>query len=326
MRPFVCCVLVTTIWSVFARTTPFEPDDARALYEEFKLKYKKTYSNDDDELRFRIFKDNLERAKRLQAMEQGTAEYGVTQFSDLTSEEFKTRYLRMRFDEPIVNEDPTPQEDVTMDNSNFDWRDHGAVGPVLDQGDCGSCWAFSVIGNVEGQWFRKTGDLLGLSEQQLIDCDHSDQGCDGGYPPQTYSAIEEMGGLELRSDYPYTGKDGICYMDQSKFVAYVNGSTRLPWCEKTQAKSLKEIGPLSSGLNAVLLQLYKRGIMRPRWCNPAELNHAVLTVGYGMEHRMPYWIVKNSWGKRFGEKGYFRIYRGDGTCGINRAVTTAVVK
>ncbi|OON19685.1 papain family cysteine protease [Opisthorchis viverrini] len=135
-----------------------------------------------------------------------------------------------------------------------------------------------------------------------------------------------MGGLELRSDYPYTGKDGICYMDQSKFVAYVNGSTRLPWCEKTQAKSLKEIGPLSSGLNAVLLQLYKRGIMRPRWCNPAELNHAVLTVGYGMEHRMPYWIVKNSWGKRFGEKGYFRIYRGDGTCGINRAVTTAVVK
>nr|AAD29130.1 cysteine proteinase 1 precursor [Clonorchis sinensis] len=327
MRLFVCCVLVTTIWSALARTTQVEPDNARALYEEFKLKYKKTYSNDDDELRFEIFKDNLLRAKRLQEMEQGTAQYGVTQFSDLTSEEFKTRYLRMRFDGPIVSEDPSPEEDVTMDNEKFDWREHGAVGPVLDQGKCGSCWAFSVIGNVEGQWFRKTGDLLALSEQQLVDCDHLDKGCNGGYPPKTYGEIEKMGGLELASDYPYTGVDGICYMNQSKFVAYVNESTVLPLSEKIQAQKLKEIGPLSSALNAVLLQFYLGGIIFPIpfLCNPHGLNHAVLTVGYGTEFGIPYWIVKNSWGVGFGEKGYFRIFRGAGTCGINLVVSTAII-
>nr|BAA84280.1 Cysteine proteinase [Clonorchis sinensis] len=232
----------------------------------------------------------------------------------------------MRFDGPIVSEDLTPEEDVTMDNEKFDWREHGAVGPVLDQGKCGSCWAFSVIGNVVGQWFRKTGHLLALSEQQLVDCDYLDDGCDGGYPPQTYTAIQKMGGLELASDYPYTGVGGICHMDKSKFVAYINGSTILPLSEKVQAQKLRAIGPLSSALNADTLQLYKGGIMRPKWCDPAGVNHAVLTVGYGVQNGKPYWIVKNSWGEDFGEEGYFRIYRGDGTCGINSIVTTAIIK
>ncbi|GAA47433.1 cathepsin F [Clonorchis sinensis] len=326
MRFELCFLVALGFFGVLGSNIP-ESENARQLYEEFKLKYKKSYSNDDDEYRFRVFKDNLLRIKQFQNMERGTAKYGVTQFSDLTAQEFKVRYLRSKFGGVPVDREPVPFIRMDVDDDNFDWRNHGAVGPVLDQGDCGSCWAFSAVGNIEGQWFRKTDNLLQLSEQQLLDCDEVDEGCNGGTPQQAFKQILGMGGLQLDSDYPYEGREGQCRMVPSKVKVYINGSKILPEDEQIQAQMLKETGPLSSALNALFLQFYTEGILHPlpALCDAQSLNHAVLTVGYGKEGRLPYWTVKNSWSTMFGENGYFRIYRGDGTCGINTLVSTSII-
>ncbi|OON23446.1 papain family cysteine protease [Opisthorchis viverrini] len=324
MRFELCYLVALGYFGVLGSTIP-EVENARQLYEEFKLKYQKSYSNDDDEYRFRVFRDNLLRIKQFQNMERGTAKYGVTQFSDLTAQEFKVKYLRSEFGGGVpVDRESVPFTQTAVNDDNFDWRNRGAVGPVLDQGDCGSCWAFSAVGNIEGQWFRRTGELLKLSEQQLVDCDEVDQGCDGGTPPLAFKQVVEMGGLQLDSDYPYEESEGQCRMVPSEFKVYINGSKLLPEDEEVQAQMLKEIGPLSSALNGIFLQ---EGILHPLQplCDVQSLNHAVLTVGYGKEGRLPYWTVKNSWSSMFGENGYFRIYRGDGTCGINTLVSTSII-
>ncbi|KAF8563434.1 hypothetical protein P879_11598 [Paragonimus westermani] len=303
-----------------------DPDNARELYEEFKRYYNKRFSNDDDEYRFTVFKNNLMRAELYQTLEQGTATYGITQFSDLTAEEFRSLYANANMkNRPRTRE--TDVENVLHIPDSVDWRSLGAVNPVERQGACGSCWAFSTIGNIEGQWFRKTGDLIVLSKQQLVDCDRVDEGCNGGYPMDAYNELKRMGGVEAQSTYPYTGRESQCRLDERRFVAYLNDSVMLPKDEVKQAAWLADNGPLSVALNADQLQFYRRGISHPPkyLCPASGLNHAVLSVGYGSENGTPYWIIKNSWGTRWGEKGYFRIYRGDGTCGINDYVTSAII-
>ncbi|KER34143.1 hypothetical protein T265_12431, partial [Opisthorchis viverrini] len=221
----------------------------------------------DDKLRFSIFRDNLKRLQHLRKHDQGTAVYGITKFSDLTAEEFRLRYLGARFHLETSRAELYGFDGLGDVPEKFDWRELGAVGPIQDQGERGSCWAFSTIGNIEGQWFKKTGQLLTLSEQQLIDCDSVDDGCGGGYPPDTYGDIVKMGGLELNADYPYTAADGVCKMDRSKFKAYVNKSLVLPTKENQQAVWLAKNGPLSAGINADYLQVvtlfYERFVSDP---------------------------------------------------------------
>nr|AAY81945.1 cysteine protease 7 [Paragonimus westermani] len=324
MRLFTVSCLVVVVGCAFAVNTVRVPDNARELYEQFKRDYGKAYANEDDQKRFAIFKDNLVRAQQYQMQEQGTAKYGVTQFSDLTPEEFAAMYLGSRIDERV---DRVQLNDLQTAPASVDWRKKGAVGPVEDQGSCGSCWAFSVTANVEGQWFLKTGRLVSLSKQQLVDCDRLDHGCSGGYPPYTYKEIKRMGGLELQSAYPYTSWKQACRIDRSKLVAKIDDSIVLETDEEKQAAWLAEHGPMSTCLNAGPLQFYQSGILHPSkaMCSPEGLNHAVLTVGYDTEHGVPYWTVRNSWGTRWGENGYFRIYRGDGTCGIDRLTTSAII-
>ncbi|KAF7234196.1 hypothetical protein EG68_12348 [Paragonimus skrjabini miyazakii] len=200
--------LAFLVGCAFSVSTVRVPDNARQLYEQFKRDYGKNYANDDDEKRFAIFKDNLVRAQNYQLHEQGTARYGVTQFSDLTPEEFAAKFLSSPIDDEVER---VQLNDLKSAPESFDWRERGAVAPVENQGSCGSCWAFSTAGNVEGQWFLKTGQLVSLSKQQLVDCDEEDSGCNGGYPPITYGEIIRMGGLEAQRDYPYVGRDRSCW-------------------------------------------------------------------------------------------------------------------
>ncbi|XP_058808974.1 uncharacterized protein LOC131674363 [Phymastichus coffea] len=308
------------------------------LFHAFIDKYKRKYTSEEEkERRFNIFRNNLDMIEELQRNEQGTGRYGVTQFADLTKAEFTANYLGLK---PVLRSDndiPLPKAEIPDIElpENFDWRHYNVVTPVKNQGSCGSCWAFSVTGNVEGQYAIKHGKLLSLSEQELVDCDKLDSGCNGGLPDSAYRAIEELGGLELESDYPYEAEDEKCHFDKNKVKVSIVSGLNITSNETQMAQWLVQNGPMSIGINANAMQFYMGGVSHPFkfLCRSDidSLDHGVLIVGYGIKtypifkKSMPYWLIKNSWGPHWGEQGYYRVYRGDGTCGVNQMVTSAVI-
>uniref|UniRef100_A0A5F9CY17 Cathepsin F n=1 Tax=Oryctolagus cuniculus TaxID=9986 RepID=A0A5F9CY17_RABIT len=255
-----------------------------SIFKKFVRTYNRTYeSKEEAQWRLSVFASNMVRAQKIQSLDRGTAQYGITKFSDLTEEEFRTIYLnpllrsepgkKMQLAKPV--EDPAPPQ--------WDWRSKGAVTNVKDQGMCGSCWAFSVTGNVEGQWFLKRGTLLSLSEQELLDCDKLDKACLGGLPSNAYSAIKNLGGLETEEDYTYQGHMQACNFSAQKAKVYINDSVELSQNEQKLAAWLAKRGPISVAINAFGMQFYRRGIAHPLrpLCSPWLIDHAVLLVGYG---------------------------------------------
>ncbi|KAH9308032.1 hypothetical protein KI387_035943 [Taxus chinensis] len=308
-------------------------------FASFITRFGKEYSGPEEHAhRFGVFKANLLRALEHQKLDP-SAVHGVTKFSDLTEEEFRSQYLGLRapsflksgaHDAPILPTDELPD--------NFDWREKGAVAEVKNQGSCGSCWAFSTTGALEGANFLKTGKLLSLSEQQLVDCDHEcdpseprdcDSGCNGGLMTTAYEYAMKAGGLESEEDYPYTGRGDTCKFDKSKIVAEVSNFSVVSIDEDQIAANLVKHGPLSIGINAMFMQTYIGGVSCPYICSKLTLDHGVLLVGYGAEgyapirlKNKPYWLIKNSWGANWGEKGYYKICRGHNECGVNNMVST----
>uniref|UniRef100_A0A3B5M2M9 Uncharacterized protein n=1 Tax=Xiphophorus couchianus TaxID=32473 RepID=A0A3B5M2M9_9TELE len=188
-------------------------------------------STTETDRRLRIFHENLKTAEKLQTLDQGSAEYGVTKFSDLTEEEFRSTYLNPLLSQWTLHRPmkPAPTAKGPAPDS-WDWRDHGAVSPVKNQGMCGSCWAFSVTGNIEGQWFLKNGTLLSLSEQELVDCDGLDQACRGGLPSNLYIYFFHVC-LSLLY-YTYKGHKQTCDFTDRKVAAYINSSLEISKDEK----------------------------------------------------------------------------------------------
>ncbi|KAL8141207.1 hypothetical protein V2J09_007228 [Rumex salicifolius] len=314
----------------------------------FKSKFNRKYaSKEEHDHRFSVFKDNLRRAKRNQLLDP-TAAHGVTKFSDLTPREFRQNFLglnrqpKRRFGLPVdAHQAPIlPTNDLPTE---FDWREHGAVTEVKDQGSCGSCWSFSTTGALEGANFLSTGKLVSLSEQQLVECDHEcdpeednscDSGCNGGLMNSAFEYILKAGGLQREADYPYTGTDrGTCKFDKTKIAASVANFSVISLDENQIAANLVKNGPLAVAINAVYMQTYIGGVSCPYICS-RHLDHGVLLVGFGSSgyapvrfKEKPYWIIKNSWGGNWGEDGYYKICRGRNVCGVDSMVSTvAAVK
>ncbi|GAB2276809.1 Probable cysteine protease rd19d [Dionaea muscipula] len=325
------------------------------LFTSFMVKYGKEYATREEyRRRLGIFARNLVRAAEHQAMDP-TAKHGVTPFMDLSEEEFERMYMGLGGSASgvmvnavtgvggVVGAAVAPPLEVEGLPGSFDWREKGAVTDVKLQGICGSCWAFSTTGAIEGANFIATGKLLNLSEQQLIDCDHMcdekqktecDSGCHGGLMTNAYRyLIDEAGGLMEESAYPYAGKQGECKFDAKKIAVRVVNFTTIPVDENQMAAHLVHHGPLAVGLNAVFMQTYMGGVSCPLICGKRWINHGVLLVGYGSKGfsilrfaNKPYWIIKNSWGPKWGENGYYRLCKGQGMCGINTMVSAVVTQ
>ncbi|XP_052808981.1 procathepsin L-like [Mya arenaria] len=297
-------------------------------FETFKTMHSKNYSSPAEETRRReIFEKN---AKLIAAHNffyaVGMISYfmDVNQFSDMTSEEWLSLYTS-----PLPDYTNTGNESTFLPPENFiaaptvDWRRKGYVTPVKHQGGCGSCWAFSSTGSLEGQHYKKTGTLVSLSEQQLVDCSRSygNHGCSGGFVNLAFDYIKRAGGIEGESDYPYRGLDLSCKFLKSKVKATVTGSTMMPvvpsGSEFALQAAVASVGPVSVSIHATpSFQHYAGGVFSDPTCSPSKLNHAVLVVGYG-SFQKDYWLVKNSWGKGWGQGGYIWMARNKGNmCGI----------
>jgi cathepsin F len=306
-------------------------------FQKFILKYQKNYKDlKEFKIAYDNFKENyhnilLQNNSFLNLKQQSSFEIGVTKFFDMSRSDFKKMYLNLKpgnLEESYKNtesiiisqkfkDDPLPE--------NFDWREKGAVGPVKNQYICGSCWTFSTTGNIEGLYFLKYNQSVLFSEQQMIDCDRDDYGCKGGWMESAFKYLIKTGGIETEKDYYYRGFDDECsfnkMMVKAKLKSYKMAKTQ---DEDEIARMLLQYGPLSIGVNGEGLQGYKKGIVDyedTKEC-PNVINHGVLLVGFGVENNQKFWIVKNSWGKDWGEEGFFRIARGKGLCGINKYVVT----
>jgi len=297
--------------------------DVISAFLDFQKTYGKSYSDAEFPKRLEIFTNNLERVNKLNAehvLIGGEAVHGVTQFLDLTPEEFKAIYLTyVPRNETEVQPRPYLQLDGPL-AAVVDWRTKGAVTPVKDQGQCGSCWAFSATEAIESYLFLKTGTLNVLSPQQITSCDKVDGGCNGGWPYRAYDYVKTAGGMELERDYPYTsgsGQTGTCKFVASKVVSGsgLKGYTQTQKSE-AQLQAALNNGPVSVCVAADAFQSYRSGILK---ICPGQIDHCVQAVGYDSGNN--YYIVRNSWATTWGEQGYIRIAMGGNLCQIDQDAT-----
>jgi len=266
------------------------------------------------EFRANIFKAHLAEVNAHNANPENTHRLAVNFFADMTQSEKKRlngyRGVAKTTEAPLLSEENLAD--------SMDWRSKGAVTPVKNQGQCGSCWAFSTTGAVEGADFIKTGTLNSYSEQQLVDCSTQNNGCNGGLMDYAFQYIESNP-LELESDYPYTARDGTCKYSKSKGVGTVSNFTDVSHTA-SQLKAAIMKGPTSVAIEAdqTAFQAYHSGVIT-RGCG-TQLDHGVLAVGYGTENGQDYFLVKNSWGSGWGDQGYVKIGQNN-VCGILQAAS-----
>jgi len=329
-RALLIAALAVCAVAAVAALEPLAENDYQNFFSGFVKQYSKKYTHDEFFTRYNIFKANY---NKIRAHNAGKSTYSmsVNQFADMTLEEFSTRMLGYKaIDRSLMRERNQPHKKVFLGaDDEIDWRAKGAVTPVKNQQQCGSCWAFSATGSMEGAWAIKTGNLVSMSEQQLVDCSRAqgNYGCNGGLMDYAFQYVISNKGITSTAAYPYTARDGVCNKNVtavatiSSFVDVKSGS------ESALMDALK-LGPVSVAIQAdrSCFQFYSGGILDDKSCG-TQLNHGVTLVGAGIDTATgtPYYIVKNSWGTSWGEGGYIRMVQGKNQCGIALEASYAVV-
>ncbi|PWA58689.1 peptidase C1A [Artemisia annua] len=294
-------------------------------HEQWMARYGRVYKDIyEKEQRSKIYQENVQYIQSFNNAMNKSYKLAVNEFADLTNEEFRTTRNRFLAHECSPLTSVFRYQNVTEVPSSMDWRKKGAVTPIKDQGQCGCCWAFSAVAAMEGITQLKTGKLVSLSEQELVDCDTSgiDQGCEGGLMDNAFDFIVSNKGLTTESNYPYKGVDGTCNSNQeSNHAATITGHEDVP--ANSESALLKAVAsqPVSVAIDASGsdFQFYSSGVFTGE-CG-TELDHGVTAVGYGTsDDGTKYWLVKNSWGTSWGQEGYIMMERDvdakEGICGI----------
>jgi len=292
----------------------------------FKNTHNKQYKLLGEEFNRRLnFERNVRiiNAHNLQAdLELVTYRLGLNKYSDMSQTEFNKKFNGFRLGH--ANDSDILMATGKSVPDTVDWRTKGYVTPVKDQAQCGSCWAFSSTGSIEGQNFKKTGKLISFSEQQLVDCStaQGNAGCGGGWMDQAFQYVIKAGGIETEEAYPYTAADGNCKFNKNAVKATLTGYTDIQKTEDALKEAVATNGPISVAVDATGFFQYKSGIFYDATCQQNSPDHAILVVGYGSDNGKDFWIVKNSWGLSWGEQGYIRMSRNrQNMCGIANYAT-----
>ncbi|KAK5969177.1 Cathepsin F [Trichostrongylus colubriformis] len=294
-------------------------------------RFNKSYASDEERVfRFSVFVKNVEDFEEEESKHPGL-DLDVTQFADWTEEEM-IRYLsgnhrEIRVDGPRF--EGTSLQGNVKRPAEIDWAKAGKLTPVKDQGKCGSCWAFATVASIEAVNAIKTGNVTRLSEQEMVDCDTQNNGCQGGYRPYAMR-FAQQNGLMKEDQYPYKGSDhNTCLLNRESERVFIQSYRMLSTNEEVIADWVATNGPVTFGMNVTKsMYSYRSGIFSPSQfdCEQHSLgSHALIFVGYGTENGQPYWLVKNSWGTWWGQNGFFKLARGQNTCGAANTVVGPIM-
>merc|ERR1719466_508358 len=311
-------------------------------WEEFKDKYTKEYDDaNEEDYRKNVWSSNVGFiSSHNDEYDNGLHDFSVgeNEFADMTPDEITSYFNGLTMEESRQT-GMIFFSDVSMESlpTEVDWRKNGSVTPVKNQGHCGSCWAFSATGSLEGAHFLKTGKLVSLSEQNLVDCagKEGNHGCMGGLMDLAFKYIKANGGIDTEASYPYTAKTG----KKCLYNATNSGANLTSWVDvshKSEAdlqKAVGTVGPISVAIDASkpTFHFYKKGVYHDHKCSSTRLDHGVLAVGYGSAtqangRNKDFWLVKNSWGEKWGMDGYIQMVRNErNACGIATQASYPVV-
>jgi len=307
----------------FSAVFALSEQEYQEAFLAWTAEFEKTYSSEEFSTRYQIFKGNLDYVNQWNARNSTTI-LGTTVFADLTNQEYQKTYLGTHFDgterlaaaaaiRPTANLESLPD--------TVDWVKEGAVTPIKNQGQCGSCWSFSTTGSTEGIHFISTKNLVSLSEQNLMDCSKSygNEGCQGGLMDQAFKYIVANKGIDTESSYPYTMANEKCEYKVANKGATIKSYKDVTSGSETALQTASVQQPVSVAIDASheSFQLYKSGVYDETACSSTALDHGVLVVGYGTAGSTDYWLVKNSWGVQWGIEGYIWMSRNkNNQCGI----------
>ncbi|KAF4716376.1 hypothetical protein FOZ63_025557 [Perkinsus olseni] len=301
---------------------------ADALFD-FQRTFNKTYHDEAEAAaKAAVFEDNWKRIMQHNA-EDHTFKLEVNEYTDMTDDEWANHMLvrgglELPAESPLEAEVDELRADAQLPLA-VDWLRAGVLSPVKNQGHCGGCWAFSTTGALEARYHLLRKRPISLSEQELIDCGYitGNHGCDGGLMGRGFEFVGRFG-LDLEARYPYTAEEDYCYLERPRIFSgtYIEKVTRVPRGSEYHLMKALTTGPVSVAVKASSFHFkhYRSGVLTGS-CG-GRVDHGVLAVGYGVENGVEYWLVKNSWGARWGDRGYIKLARnvatgdGLGQCGI----------
>lgn len=321
----VLVVLLLCLAACAVHGSELEERNLRTGFTEWMRAHGKAYQHDEFQARFQTWKAN---SLFIHQMNKKNLTFilAMNQFGDLTAEEFNKFYKGLL---PVSRPEPVTVESATLPNlpSSVDWRTKGIVTGVKNQGQCGSCWSFSATGSLEGAHAQKTGQLVGLSEQNLVDCSQGqgNMGCNGGLMDYAFEYVIINNGIDTEASYPYTAEDGTCHYSSANCGSTLKGYQDVAsGSEVGLTTAIANVGPISVAIDAShnSFQFYSSGVYYEPDCSSTQLDHGVLAVGYGTSGSSDYYIVKNSWGTDWGMHGYIWMSRNrNNNCGIATAAS-----
>ena len=324
LQLFLLCILFMNV-DGFRQLVSDEDKLHWREFINFRQRFSKFYSSlAEEETRFAVFRQNLIDIWSHNADPRQNFTMGVNQFTDLTAAEFKQTVSSSTTKVVGSYGCKIYSSSATNTPLTVDWRSK-AVTSVKDQKQCGSCWTFSATGAIEGAWAIAKGQLVDLSEQELVDCAsgvaYGSHGCSGGQMDGAFKFVIANGQCSY-SAYPYTATDGTCMSQKCGVVARISSCSDVKANDQISLRGAVAQQPVSIAIEADTryFQSYASGVLTSSSCG-TNLDHGVLIVGYGQENGQDYWLVKNSWGTTWGDKGYVKIARSSstndaGVCGI----------